>query len=95
LEGLAPSHSTESVALWAKWHLQTIARAQKGEHPYDKIWRSNAMEDVRNALENGMVVEAKKQEEHVTLRQFVMEPQSYHTVFLVFDRPPKGKPGQA
>jgi len=41
-----------------------------------------------------MVVEAKNKK-RIGLRQFVMEPQSYHTLFLVFDRPPKGKPGQA
>jgi hypothetical protein len=94
LDGLVASRATEDISLWAKRHLQIIARSQESKHPYDELWAKQRIEDVRLALEKGSVAEAKDKK-HVALRQFVMEPLSYHTFFVVFDRPPKRKPGQA
>jgi hypothetical protein len=94
LEGLVASEDKKDIASWAQRHVRMIARNQKSTRPYDAIWAEQRVLDVRNALEKGMLLEAKNRN-RVALGQFVMEPQSYHTVFLAFDRPRGGKPGSA
>lgn len=94
VEDFVPARATEDISSWAKRHLQMIARSQSSKHPYDRLWAKQRVEDVRIALEKGSVAEAKNKG-NVAVKEFVMKPQSYHTFFLVFDRPLKGKPGQA
>ncbi len=93
IEGMFISDDFEAFKLWAEQHTEMIERNQASEHPYDKLWAEQRVRDIRLALEPGFMfgVEDRK---HVALRQIVMEPGSYHTIFLMLDRPENGEIGQ-
>jgi hypothetical protein len=86
-------NSKDDVALWAKHHIMKIKRNQKSKHPYDKLWSKQRIEDIKKAIGSSIILEAEDKK-HISLNRIVMEPDTYHTVFMVFDRPEKGKIGK-
>jgi len=93
IDGMFFSKDSKDIALWASRHIKEIKRNQKSKQPYDKLWSKQRIEDIKRAIKARIVLEAKDKK-RIALNHIVMEPDTYHTVFVIFDRPKKGKIGQ-
>ena len=94
MRGMFLSQEVDDIQRWADTHIAMIKRNQRSKHRYDKFWSRQRIEDIRLALETGTLLEVEDKKQ-VALTRIVMEPDTYHTVFLIFDRPPEGEIGQA
>ena len=94
VEGLAASRKTRDISLWAERHLKMIKGNLRSKHRYHRFWARQRIADVKLALEKKIVLEANSKK-RISIKQVVMEPNSYHTIFLILDRPPDGRIGQA
>jgi len=84
----------KDIRRWAASHLAAIAQNQKSKRPYDRVWSKQRIDDVRRAVENGLTLEVKDKKRAV-LNRILMPSDSYHALFLFFDRPPGAKAGRA
>jgi len=87
MRGMFLSQEVDDIQRWADTHIAMIKRNQRSKHRYDKFWSRQRIEDIRLALETGTLLEVEDKKQ-VALTRIVMEPDTYHTVFLIFDRPP-------
>jgi hypothetical protein len=94
IDGMFFSKDSKDVSLWAKHHIKEIEQNQKGKQPYDRVWSKQRIEDIKKATESSIVLEAEDKKQ-ISLNRIVMEPDTYYTVFMVFDRPEKGKIGKS
>jgi hypothetical protein len=93
VEGMSFGQDSEDIRLWAERHIAMIRRNQRSRRPYDRFWSRQRIQDIRSALATGLVLEAEDKK-RIAINRIVMDSDTYHTVFLVFDRPPEGKIGQ-
>jgi hypothetical protein len=93
IDGMFFSKDSKDIALWAKHHIKEIEHNQKGKQPYDKVWSKQRIEDIKKAIGSSIILEAKDKK-HISLNHIVMEADTYHTFFMVFDRPEKVKTGK-
>lgn len=94
IEGLSFSEDSQDIKRWAESQEQLIKQNQKSRQPYDRLWSKQRITDSRQALETGTMLEAKSKK-LVALHRILMEPGTYSTLYLMFDRPPEGKIGQS
>jgi hypothetical protein len=94
LDGMSPSKDIKDIQRWAKSHVTAISQNQKSRRPYDRLWSKERIEDVRKATESGLTLEVKNKK-RAGLNRVLMQPDSYHALFLVFDPPRGAKVGQA
>jgi hypothetical protein len=76
---------------WMEEHIRSIERA---ERPYHEEWVKQRLEEVKLPLELGRMFWAAKPT-HIGVRRILLMPERHHTVWLMLDRPPDGKVGQA
>lgn len=93
IEGLAVDEDTRDFRRWSERHMADIKRSQRAKRRFDPLWSSQRMEDIRQATA-GVLLQVKEKS-RVAINRIVMGPGSHHTVFLIIDRPPQGKVGQA
>jgi len=91
-EGCEPGEDFGDFRKWAEEHIRFIEERQKSETPYDKEWSQQRAEDIHAALESGIMV-TLGHKDPIKLRNIVMPRPSYHTIFLLFDRPQRAKIG--
>lgn len=90
VHGVKLTQDVEDVHRWARHQLEFIESSQ---HGYDPEWARQQAHDIRLALEGtGFEVVDR---ETVSVQGIVMPPDSHHTVFVVVDRPPDGRVGEA
>jgi photosystem II stability/assembly factor-like uncharacterized protein len=94
IEGMSFGEVSEDMRRWAESQVQMISRNQRSKRRYDQLWSKQRIEDIRQAMETGVLLEAKSKKS-IVLNRIVMDPGTYHTLYLVFDRPSEGKIGQA
>jgi hypothetical protein len=94
IDGMSISQDSGDIRGWAERHIAMIRRNQRSRRRYHQLWSRQRIEDIRLAMETGLMLEVEDKKLS-TLNRIVMEPDTYHTVFLVFDRPPEGNIGQA
>jgi hypothetical protein len=94
IEGLSFSEDSQDIKRWAESQEQLIKQNQESRQPYDRLWSKQRITDSRQALETGTMLEAKSKK-LVALHRILMEPGTYSTLYLMFDRPPEGKIGQS
>ena len=92
--GMSISQDSGDIRRWAEHHIAMIQRNQRSRRRYDRLWSRQRIEDVRLAMETSVTLEVQDKKLSA-LNRIVMEPDTYHTVFLVFGRPPQGEIGQA
>jgi hypothetical protein len=93
IDGMFFTKDSKDIVLWAKHHIIEIERNLKSKHPYNKLWSKQRIEDTKRATETRIILEAEDKK-RIALNRIVMKPDTYHTVFVVFDLPKKGKIGQ-
>lgn len=93
IDGMFFTKDSKDIVLWAKHHIMEIERNLKSKHPYNKLWSKQRIEDTKKAIESRIILESEDKK-RIALNRIIMEPDTYHTVFVVFDRPEKGKIGQ-
>ena len=91
-KGLKRSDDFTSFERWAKEHLALIEANQAGERPYDKGWSRQRVADVKAVLSGGLAFETSDKQE-ASLSRIVMPADSYHTAFLLLERPSTGRLG--
>jgi hypothetical protein len=94
IDGMSVSQDSRDIIRWAEHHIAMIRRNQRSRRRYDRLWSRQRIEDIRIAMKTGMILEVEDKE-LIALKRIVMDPDTYHTVFLVFDRPPEGEIGEA
>ena len=94
IEGMSLSQESQDIRRWAEQHIASIKLNQEGKHRYDRQWSQQRIQDISLATDGGNLLQAEDKK-RIAFNRIVMEPDSYHTAFLVFDRPPNGQPGQA
>jgi hypothetical protein len=82
-----------NATAWAKQHIEEILRNQESDHPYDREWSKQRIEDVQALLDSGLMVVADARKGRVTIMNLTLKPGSRGTIFLLFDRPKDAKPG--
>ncbi|MDP9343872.1 MAG: hypothetical protein M3Q23_17635 [Actinomycetota bacterium] len=92
VEGAKLGQDFEDFRRWAEEHVKLIESYQRSKHPYDDEWSKQRVEDVHAAIESPLMLVANGTG-RVTLRDVLMEPHTSHTLFLMFDRPKRGKVG--
>jgi hypothetical protein len=86
VEGLSLAEEFDAFREWAETHWKMLEESQASDHPYNRIWTEQRMEDIELALASDVMLMAEDPQ-HVSIHQVVMEPDSHHTIFLMFDRP--------
>jgi hypothetical protein len=94
VDGMSFGQDFEDIRLWAERHIAMIRRNQRSRRPYDRLWSKQRIEDIRRAIETSLELEVEDKK-RIAVNRIVMDPDTYHTVFLVFGRPPEGKIGEA
>jgi hypothetical protein len=91
-EGCKRGEDFDDFRKWSEEHIRFIEENQKSDTPYDKEWSQQRIKDVHATLESGIML-TLGQEDPIKLRNIVMSRASHHTIFLLFDRPPRVKVG--
>jgi hypothetical protein len=86
VEGLSLAEEFDAFKEWVEAHWKMLEESQASDHPYNRIWTEQRMEDIELALASDVMLMAEDLG-HVSIHQIVMEPDSHHTIFLMFDRP--------
>jgi hypothetical protein len=94
IDGMSFSQDSGDISRWAEGHIAMIKRNQRSRRPYDRFWSKQRIEDIGRAVETGTILEVVDKK-RIAFNRIVMAPDTYHTIFLVFDRPPQGQIGQA
>jgi len=84
----------EDFVVWAKEHMAFIEKNQQSEHPYDKEWCKQRMEDIERAFD-GLAFTVSTKGKGIRMNRITIEPNGYHTVFLIIDRPKDGEIGES
>ncbi len=82
-EGCSVEEDFEDYELWLEQHLDMIERS---EPPYNELWVEQRLREVRLPLEFRCMLHVREPK-GVALHRIQMEPDSYHTIFVLFDRP--------
>jgi hypothetical protein len=94
IDGMSVTQDSKDIRRWAKDYTEKVKNNQKTKYKYHRGWARDRVNDLERAVEAGQVLEAKSKR-RVGVNRILMEPDTYHTVYLVFDRPPNAKVGQA
>ncbi|HVG32365.1 MAG TPA: hypothetical protein VM911_04770, partial [Pyrinomonadaceae bacterium] len=94
LDGVVASKDSKDLRRWAKDHAEKVSRTQKAKTKYHRGWAQDRVKDLERAVETGQFLEAKSRQ-RMGVNRILMEPDTYHTVYLAFDRPPNARVGQA
>lgn len=95
LEGLKRGKDSGAFRRWAEMHLEGIEKNQKSETPYDREWSRQRSDDVKAAMESGLVLASDSQQERLAIRDLMIKPGTWRTVFLLFERPRGAKVGSS
>lgn len=95
IEGMFFGEKSEDIDRWAKSQIEMIKRNQRSrsKRSYDRRWSTQRLQDIFKASETGTILEVKDKK-RIALNGILMGPDTYHTIFLVFDRPQRAKTGQ-
>lgn len=93
VRGARVGQDFDDLKKFAGLQAEEIRRSQSSRHPYDKEFSQQRLEDIERAFGSGLMLDIVDTKQF-TLRGIEMEPASRHTVFLMFDRPPNGQPGE-
>jgi hypothetical protein len=94
IDGMFIGQDFDDFNKWSEGYIKLIEANQRSSHPYHKLWASQRIEDVGEVMSSGFMLGVENKE-CVSLRRIVMAPDSYHTIFLLLDRPENGRIGQA
>ena len=78
---------------WAKRHVEEILRNQEGDHPYDRQWSKQRIDDVEAVVDSGLMLVGDGRKGRITIKNLALKPGTRRTIFLLFDRPRDAKPG--
>jgi hypothetical protein len=92
--GLNIDHDFDTFKEWADEHIQNIRENLESDNPYDREWSLQRIEDIERSFEDGRMFRIEAGTEEAQLQGIQMDPDSYHTFFLVLDRPQNGEMGQ-
>ena len=70
----------------AEAHIRMIEQNQRSRTPFDNEWSRQRIADVHSALESVLMITTGRRDP-IQLRNIVLEPDSYATIFLFLDRP--------
>jgi hypothetical protein len=92
IDGAKPADFKDAHA-WAEQHMAEILRNQDSDHPYDRDWSKQRIEDVQALLESGLMVVGESRRGRITIKNLELKPGTRATIFLFFDRRGDLKPG--
>jgi hypothetical protein len=93
VEGAEVGDDFDDFARWAERHMEDIERNQSSEHPYDPEWARERLEEVKAALESGVMLTPNAKQ--TAVHRLALDEERHQTLFLAFDRPPRGKVGSS
>jgi hypothetical protein len=93
IRGGRPTEDDGSFANWARGHIRMVEESLAGDHAFDPEWSKQRIGDIEMTMEARSVIEAEGKDV-LSLDRIIMEPESYRTIFLMFDRPADGRVGQ-
>jgi hypothetical protein len=82
----------DALRTWAEAHIKMIEQNQRSRTPFDREWSRQRIVDVHGALESGLMITAGRRDP-IQVRNIVLDPGSYATIFLFFDRPDNAEIG--
>jgi hypothetical protein len=94
IDGMSMRRDSNEFARWAEHQVQTIRRNQRSKYRYNRLWSQQRIDDIQRAVKTGIVLDVNDNQK-AAVNSVVMEPGTYHTFFLAFDRPPGGRVGLA
>src|SRR5205823_3808511 len=59
IDGMFFSKDSEGIDLWAKRHIAMIRRNQRSKNPYNELWSKQRIEDIYNAIDMNIILEAE------------------------------------
>ena len=94
IDGFAADRDIGDFQRWAADQRALITRNQSSEQRYNKTWSKQRLADIDKVLRGGVLLVAGGGRS-CGLRRIVLGPNTYHTLFLLLDRPPNGLIGEA
>ncbi|WP_019501265.1 PQQ-binding-like beta-propeller repeat protein [Pseudanabaena sp. PCC 6802] len=93
LSGQSISTPISDFQSWATLQSKVLTSNLASQHAYNPLWVEQRLEDIRQAIGSGVMLTATDRQQ-IALHRIVMEPNSYHTIFLAIDRPEDTEVGQ-
>jgi hypothetical protein len=90
IEGMVRDQDFADYEKWAEQHVHMI---EHSDPPYNELWVEQRILDIKLPMELGFMLAATNNKQ-VGLHRILMVPDSYHTLFLMLDRPEDGQIGQ-
>ncbi|NND31899.1 MAG: hypothetical protein HKN76_04855, partial [Saprospiraceae bacterium] len=87
-----PNDDFRDFHAWAEEHVQMLKLNQQSRNPYHKEWTLQRQKDIEQVMNMNIMFETTKTKE-VIIDKIHMEPNSYSTIFVLFDRPENAKFG--
>jgi hypothetical protein len=94
IEGMRIIDIEDDVRKWADQYITAIKRSYRRRRRFHWLWSRQRIEDVSRALESGVLLQAEDNK-RLEIHGILMQPDSYHTLFLAFDRPEDAMPGES
>jgi hypothetical protein len=94
IRGLKINDDFEPFKRWSQEHIELVRENLESDNPYDKEWSLQRIEDIERSLQNGLMFRIDERAEEAQVNGIQLEPDSYHTFFLVLERPENGEIGE-
>jgi hypothetical protein len=90
ISGLDLGNDFEPFRRWAEEHIRMVRANQASDTPYDPEWSQQRVQAIEHILEPGagLMFQGQGEMSSAEIRGLKLEPNSYHTLFLVIDPPP-------
>lgn len=92
--GMKINDDFDQFKRWAEEHIEMVRENIESENPYDKEWSLQRLEDIERSLQSGLMFQIDEGAEEAYLNGIQMDPNSYHSFFLVLERPENGEIGE-
>ena len=84
----------DSFRKWAEEHVAFLKKNQASKMRYNKDWTEQRIKDVHATLESGLMITLGRKDP-ILVKNITMDPSTWHTIFLLFDRPENARPGMS
>jgi hypothetical protein len=91
-EGMRVTSGLKDFERWVDSQRRLLRPDRPARLSFNKEWTRQRLEDIQRALASGAVLEAVDRQQ-IALRHITLEPNGYHTLFFMFDRPRNARTG--
>jgi hypothetical protein len=92
IDGLYIDDDFDDFKKWSESHIEML-KMQDPKHQYHEEWVNQRVKDIQKVLDNPLMLNVENRK-NASINGLIMDPSSYHTFFLMIDRPKDAKTGE-